>query len=75
MMGREGAGERHWFCRSFLAARQWALHPNLTSDASEVLFKGCWQENVICLLKKVLLFASEVCVYLSTSPKISLNEN
>lgn len=74
-MGRAGAGERRWFCCSFLAARHRVLHPNLTSDASEVLFKGCWQENVICLLKKNLLFASDVCIYLLTSPKISLNEN
>lgn len=62
VMGREGAGERCWFCCGFLAASQRILHPNLASGAGEVLFKGCWQENVVCLLKNVRLFASEVCI-------------
>lgn len=73
-MGREGAGERRWFCCSFAAASHRILHPNVAS-ASKVLFKGCRQENVTCLLKNVLLSASEVRIYLLTSPKISLSEN
>lgn len=74
-MGREGAGERRWFCVSSLAASQGILHPTLASGASEVLSKGCWQENVIYLLKNVLLFTSEVYIYLLTSPNVSLSEN
>lgn len=69
-MGREGAGETLVLLQS-LAASQRTLHPSLASGARGVLFKGCWQENVIYLLKNVLLFTSEVCIYLLTSPKIS----
>lgn len=74
-MGWEGAGRRRWFGVAFWLRIKGFYIPVWQVMQVRSFFKGCWRENVISPLKKVLLFASELCIYSLTSPKISLSEN